>query len=946
MKIILPAFHSYVVMFFLLLFSVNANAQCSITSSTNTSSLTCGTSPLSGCGGILYIGDGTNAMTLTINSGFDLSCLGPINFVVRNNATILFGNGANDRLTLAEGSSITINSGGNISGGAQCNASDRIYIGTNLASTCNGEAGSNTSFSDVVSLGGTGSATSNSPVCVGNSINLYATPPPNGTFTYTWIGPNSFSSTDQNPTLVANSNSGGTYRVEIKRTSDAKIAYAQVTVVVGTSITPTLSSNDADNSFCAGTSVTFTAGGGTSYNFKVDGVSVQNGAGATYTTSTLTNGQILTVAVSNGSCSVTSSGITNTVNVQPTAPVVGVITHPSCTTSKGSVALSGLPLGSWVLYQNSDSGQQVIYNGSGSNFEATGLESKTYYFNVGNGGSCLSPKSVDVVINNPPATKNWNGTDWSPSGEPTIENKVMFVGNYNSTNNLEACTCEVKNNATVVINSGHTLKVANEVSVESGSLTFENNASLVQVDDAAVNSGNIIYKRNTTAIFNTDYVYWSSPVAGFTLGGIQTGTLYYSFNASGNSWVRASAGTGMIAGTGYIVRGAGTGLTTGLTFVKAATFTGKPNNGVIATAIGGANTSNLIGNPYPSAVDADAFIIKNMDVLEGTLYFWTHNTAIQLAANITNNTAGTGAFAYTSDDYTIYNLTGGTVAALSGGTSHNGSIAAGQGFMAKGYSVGTAVFNNSMRLGSGGVVLNNTQFFKQTRASKTAAKVEKNRVWLNLSNAQGAFKQTLVGYITGATNDYDRGYDGVSYNANKFIDFYSINNSTNLTVQGRTLPFDVADEVPLGYNSAVAGEFSISIDHADGLLKNQKVFLEDKVLGTIHDLRLSPYTFTTEKGTFKDRFVLAYRNKNVVEEEKPIGTDVLVLVKNKTIGIYSPVQLIDKVVVYDVSGKKIYQKIKVDLNELEISHLQSIHQVLIVSVVLKDKTTVTKKIIY
>jgi len=62
---------------------------------------------------------------------------------------------------------------------------------------------------------------------------------------------------------------------------------------------PTLISSDADNVFCSGTSITFTTGGGTGYNFRVGGISVQNGALATYTTSTLTNGQVVDVIVTN-----------------------------------------------------------------------------------------------------------------------------------------------------------------------------------------------------------------------------------------------------------------------------------------------------------------------------------------------------------------------------------------------------------------------------------------------------------------------------------------------------------------------------------------------------------------------------------------------------------------------------------------------------------------------
>jgi gliding motility-associated-like protein len=83
---------------------------------------------------------------------------------------------------------------------------------------------------------------------------------------------------------------------------------------------PTLTSSDPDNTFCAGTSVTFTASGGTSYDFRAGAASVQNGASATYTTSSLTNGQIVSVIVSNAAgCTATSTGITNIVNTLPTA---------------------------------------------------------------------------------------------------------------------------------------------------------------------------------------------------------------------------------------------------------------------------------------------------------------------------------------------------------------------------------------------------------------------------------------------------------------------------------------------------------------------------------------------------------------------------------------------------------------------------------------------------
>jgi hypothetical protein len=52
---------------------------------------------------------------------------------------------------------------------------------------------------------------------------------------------------------------------------------------------------------------------------------------------------------------------------------------------------------------------------------------------------------------------------------------------------------------------------------------FENNASLVTQTQLTLtqNSGDITYIRTTPEIKDTDYVYWSSPVAGAKLAAIK-----------------------------------------------------------------------------------------------------------------------------------------------------------------------------------------------------------------------------------------------------------------------------------------------------------------------------------------------------------------------------------------------------------------------------------------
>jgi hypothetical protein len=56
--------------------------------------------------------------------------------------------------------------------------------------------------------------------------------------------------------------------------------------------------------------------------------------------------------------------------------------------------------------------------------------------------------------------------------------------------------------------------------------------------------------------------------------------------------------------------------------------------------------------------------------------------------------------------------------------------------------------------------------------------------------------------LGGATNEYDNAYDGISLMV-MLIDFYSINKDKKFVIQGRALPFDDNDKVPLGYKTTM-----------------------------------------------------------------------------------------------------------------------------------------------
>jgi hypothetical protein len=690
-------------------------------------------------------------------------------------------------------------------------------------------------------------------------------------------------------------------------------------------------------------------------------------SGATTPSLTISNGTpaesaaycVSVVFRSSGDDCIMDSGETRKLTFLPllSTPVVAIL-QPDCMVATATLTVAVQSADDVYSFNNGDSFQ-------GSNVKS-GLAAGSYTVIIKNKGGCISTTTnCDIKA---AVTSTWNGVSWLPSA-PTKADRIVFAGDYlpasEEEEDLVGCSCEVQAGAKVAISSGKTLSITNALTVNTAAgttLTFENNASLWQENDAAVNTGTIIYKRKSSKMKDLDYTYWSSPVKGqntkLLSPNTQTGKFYYFAN---DNWQAADNRT-MDPGRGYIIRTpkAGTwpnGENVVFPYAQPVQFVGEPNNGdqIKFTVDPNVGVENLIGNPYPSALDANAFLLENQAVLEGTIYFWTHNTAIQLASNIAPEKAGSGFYAYTSDDYAAYNSLGG-VGGLGDGTpapslpdpnnlinglKPSGKIAAGQSFMAITKAAGDVVFKNNMREKA-----SNTQFFKQTKNAKFATS-ERQRVWLNLTNTQGAFKQTLIGYIKGATNSYEDFFDGINNNGNSFINFYSINDGNDLVIQGRALPFDPDDIVPLGYSSNIEGAFAISIDQVDGDLSNQPIFIEDKETQTIHNLKTGSYSFTTKKGVFNERFVLRYTDKTLGSGDfETVENKVVVRVKNKQLNIHSAAEAIDKILIYDLSGKKIIQKTNINELEYTVVNLVSKQQVLLVKVVLKNGKIVTSKIVY
>ncbi len=170
---------------------------------------------------------------------------------------------------------------------------------------------------------------------------------------------------------------------------------------VATSVTPTISIAASATTICSGTSVTFTptiANGGTTptYQWKVNGTN--SGTASTFTSTTLTNSDIVTcVLTSNHVCAststVTSNAVTMTVDAYPTASItqgstVNICPPTTSTTLNASTNQSGVTY-SWKKDGNTISGA------SSSTYAAT--FGGSYLVTITNATGCSTTSSATVV---------------------------------------------------------------------------------------------------------------------------------------------------------------------------------------------------------------------------------------------------------------------------------------------------------------------------------------------------------------------------------------------------------------------------------------------------------------------------------------------------------------------------------------------------------------------
>jgi hypothetical protein len=378
----------------------------------------------------------------------------------------------------------------------------------------------------------------------------------------------------------------------------------------------------------------------------------------------------------------------------------------------------------------------------------------------------------------------------------------------------------------------------------------------------------------------------------------------------------------MDPGKGYIARSLSAGDFT-------TSFTGIPNNGLITQSVfksnGGQGLArkhwNLVGNPYPSALSAEKFLVHPAnDGLEGVLYIWNQGEVLSNVPNPGDSPYYQGFKYNYTDSYFSTNASGAVPSGF------EGNIGSGQAFFVKVLDQdtpdeSTIEFRNTMRFDGASQVLDNTQFFRTNTGSANAS-IEKERIWLTIVSDNNTSSSTLIGYIDGATFGKDRLFDAYPRSASG-LSLYSFIDQYRMVIQGRPLPFDELDVVPLGTYIPNTGVYTIAIDKLDGIVvvnNDTSIILEDTYTGVFHDLKEAPYRFNAQKGAYNDRFMLRFDANQLSTNEVEIA-DTFVFVKNKRLTVSSEV-VINGIQVYDITGKEILKvqpqnnltKVELDFN--------------------------------
>jgi len=516
---------------------------------------------------------------------------------------------------------------------------------------------------------------------------------------------------------------------------------------------------------------------------------------------------------------------------------------------------------------------------------------------------------------------DWNtAANWSCGIIPTISTNVLIPFPLASGNFPIISTGTQGNANNIEFQNGTTLKVINNYIQIAGTLLLngiidlQGEAQLIQAASSVLNNLSTGYIERDQQGEGSTFRYnnWSPPVFTATdaNGNYTTvaaslkdgtdpnnpGTILFTTGLNGaispltlstawmykyanlpddsySSWTHIGSTGKVYAGEGYLMKG------TGSVVDQNYVFVGKPNNGTINLTVNG-GYDYLVGNPYPSAIDANIFISNNSTSITGSLYFWEHYGGN--SHNLAEYQAG----------YATYSLGGGVPASAHPSVSSSGTatktpgryIAVAQGFFVVGDADGGQIqFNNGQRVyvpeGATSTFMKSSNIVSKSSINETVDTRPKFRIGFDASKI--SHRQLLLTIDENTTAAIDWGYDAEMYEIFE-DDIYWLLSDKKYAIQATNI-IGLETEFPLGIQTKEGGLITIKVDQLEYVDENISLYIKDNFTGLTHKINNQPFEINLEPGIYNTRFVLVSKTENtlIVEEEIP-NNEITVFMNNKS----------------------------------------------------------------
>lgn len=477
---------------------------------------------------------------------------------------------------------------------------------------------------------------------------------------------------------------------------------------------------------------------------------------------------------------------------------------------------------------------------------------------------------------------------------------------------------------------------------------------------------------STDALFVSGYNGSASPlsIAKRWLWTYQMSTQYID-------WVYVGATGAIKPGLGFTMKGNGTGQTGSQLY----DFRGKPNNGTITNDVAnGVNT--LIGNPYPSAIDAAAFIHDedNQASITGTLLFWEQDGTIPSHV-LVEYRGGYSSFTISEDGSTV------TTAPAQFMTydeednsfplpvpSYGSKVAKryipiGQGFMIEGRagtpSAPATVYTKNEHRVFAKESDGNSYFFRSSNTNSTESNTsvgiqyqdnglsivpeDYKRFRINVDftvNNAHYTRQLVLNFHESATTGFDYGLELIRSESLASDAYFSLDENV---FSGQAFPFEETLTIPLVIDIEHQQPLRFRIFDIQNFNESQGIFIHDSLTDTYTNLRQTDYELHITPGHYSDRFSIVFTTETLgIETYK--DTELTIFQDNALhqLSVLNPKNLdIETITIYDVTGKRINQlHFKETQEQYHVSTVHLIDGVYVVNVISDSgKTTTSQKII-